>query len=163
MRMRWATRTSEARVTYRFKAKKALTGEEQVAEHLIYSRVFDPAEHEHSANIIDGMLAALEEKRLEVGLAVAAKDHAVAQFKKKERDEDPTPPLHGRSRTRRRERSVNMSAPGSNFVPHHDVIQAHLKFLFSELRRFTKTGTWEQSMCAWWVSRAFFVPKPGDN
>eukprot|EP00873_Tetraselmis_striata_P034898 jgi/Tetstr1/455162/TSEL_042012.t1 len=64
-----------ARLTYirRFKAKKALTSEEQVAERLIYSRVFDSAEHERSANVVDGLLAALEDKRLEVGLAVAAK------------------------------------------------------------------------------------------
>eukprot|EP00873_Tetraselmis_striata_P001167 jgi/Tetstr1/421431/TSEL_012380.t1 len=68
----------EARLTYlrRFKAKKALTPEEQVAERLIYSRVFDTAEHERSANVVDGLLAALEDKRLEVGLAAAAKAQA---------------------------------------------------------------------------------------
>eukprot|EP00873_Tetraselmis_striata_P027301 jgi/Tetstr1/447565/TSEL_034944.t1 len=48
-----------------FKAKKLLTGD-QVAERLIYYfRVFDPAEHECSANVVDGLLAALEDKRLE--------------------------------------------------------------------------------------------------
>eukprot|EP00873_Tetraselmis_striata_P000825 jgi/Tetstr1/421089/TSEL_012133.t1 len=64
----------EARLTYlrRFKAEKALTHEEQVAERLIYSRVLDTAEHERSANVVDGLLAALEHKRLEVGLAAAA-------------------------------------------------------------------------------------------
>eukprot|EP00873_Tetraselmis_striata_P004618 jgi/Tetstr1/424882/TSEL_015377.t1 len=62
----------EAMVTYargrdrrRFKAKNALTGEEQVAERLIYSRIFDPAKHERSAEVVDGLLAALEDKRLE--------------------------------------------------------------------------------------------------
>eukprot|EP00873_Tetraselmis_striata_P007730 jgi/Tetstr1/427994/TSEL_018067.t1 len=35
--------------------------------------------------------------------------------------------------------------------------------LTAELRRFTAAGSWEKSSCAWWVSRAFFVPKPGDN
>eukprot|EP00873_Tetraselmis_striata_P020834 jgi/Tetstr1/441098/TSEL_029366.t1 len=57
----------EARVTYlrRFKARQTLTGEEQVAKRLIYSaRVFDPAEHERSANVVDGLLAALEDKRV---------------------------------------------------------------------------------------------------
>eukprot|EP00873_Tetraselmis_striata_P004553 jgi/Tetstr1/424817/TSEL_015320.t1 len=82
----------EARLTYlrRFKAKKALTPEEQVAERLIYSRVFDTAEHERSANVVDGLLAALEEKRLEVGLAAAAKAQAAATFKRQaaERDTD---------------------------------------------------------------------------
>eukprot|EP00873_Tetraselmis_striata_P013660 jgi/Tetstr1/433924/TSEL_023101.t1 len=82
----------EARLTYlgRFKAKKALTPEEQVAERLIYSRVFDTAEHERSANIVDGLLAALEDKRLEVGLAAADKAQASATFKRQasERDTD---------------------------------------------------------------------------
>eukprot|EP00873_Tetraselmis_striata_P038097 jgi/Tetstr1/458361/TSEL_044800.t1 len=82
----------EARLTYlrRFKAKKTLTPEEQVAERLIYSRVFDTAEHERSANVVHGLLAALEDKRLEVGLAVAAKAHASATFKRQaaERDTD---------------------------------------------------------------------------
>eukprot|EP00873_Tetraselmis_striata_P010737 jgi/Tetstr1/431001/TSEL_002019.t1 len=81
----------EARLTYlrRFKAKKALTPEEQVAERLIYSRVFD-TEHERSANVVDGRLAALEDKRLEDGLAGAAKAHASATFKRQaaERDTD---------------------------------------------------------------------------
>eukprot|EP00873_Tetraselmis_striata_P023133 jgi/Tetstr1/443397/TSEL_031410.t1 len=82
----------EARLTYllRFKAKKALTPEEHVAERLIYSRVFDTAEHERSANVVDSLLAALGDKRLEVGLAAAAKAHASATFKRQasERDTD---------------------------------------------------------------------------
>eukprot|EP00873_Tetraselmis_striata_P046175 jgi/Tetstr1/466439/TSEL_010967.t1 len=72
-------------------AKKALTLEEQVAERLVYSRVFDTAEHERSANVVDGLLAALEDKRLEVGLAAAAnKAQASATFKRQaaERDTD---------------------------------------------------------------------------
>eukprot|EP00873_Tetraselmis_striata_P042142 jgi/Tetstr1/462406/TSEL_007412.t1 len=53
----------EAWVTYlrRFKAKKALTGEERVTERRIYSRVFDPAEHKRSVKVVDGLLAALED------------------------------------------------------------------------------------------------------
>eukprot|EP00873_Tetraselmis_striata_P015941 jgi/Tetstr1/436205/TSEL_025050.t1 len=82
----------EARLTYlrRFKAKKAPTPEEQVAERLIYSRVFVTAEHERSANVVDGLLAALEDKRLEVGLAAAAKAQASSAFKRQatERDTD---------------------------------------------------------------------------
>eukprot|EP00873_Tetraselmis_striata_P013986 jgi/Tetstr1/434250/TSEL_023357.t1 len=91
----------EARLTYlrRFKAKKALTPEEEVAERLIYSRVLDTAEHERSANVVDGNLAALEDKRLEVGLAAAAKAQASATFKRQaaERDTD-------RDKARRKER-----------------------------------------------------------
>eukprot|EP00873_Tetraselmis_striata_P046054 jgi/Tetstr1/466318/TSEL_010849.t1 len=82
----------EAMLTYlrRFKAKKALPPEEQVAERLIYSRVFDTAEHERSASVVDGLLTALEDKRLEVGPADAAKAHAPATFKRQatERDTD---------------------------------------------------------------------------
>eukprot|EP00873_Tetraselmis_striata_P041726 jgi/Tetstr1/461990/TSEL_007063.t1 len=68
----------ESRLTYlrRFKAKKALTPEEQVAERFTYSRVFDTAEHDRSTNVVDGLLTALEDKRLEVGLAAAAKAQA---------------------------------------------------------------------------------------
>eukprot|EP00873_Tetraselmis_striata_P029107 jgi/Tetstr1/449371/TSEL_003882.t1 len=82
----------EARVIYLrcFEAKEAVTGEEQVAERLIYSfEILDPAEHEHSANVVTGLLAAREDKRLEVGLATAAMARAAAQFKKEEREYDP--------------------------------------------------------------------------
>eukprot|EP00873_Tetraselmis_striata_P036552 jgi/Tetstr1/456816/TSEL_043490.t1 len=48
-------------------------------------------------------------------------------------------------------------------VSFNDATPAQLKFLTAELRRFTAAGAWEKSSCAWWVSRAFFVPKPGDN
>eukprot|EP00873_Tetraselmis_striata_P023145 jgi/Tetstr1/443409/TSEL_031422.t1 len=70
--------------------QKTLTLEEQVLERLIYSRPFDTAEHERSANVVDGLLTALEDKRLEVGLAAAAKAHASATFKRQatERDTD---------------------------------------------------------------------------
>eukprot|EP00873_Tetraselmis_striata_P046260 jgi/Tetstr1/466524/TSEL_011031.t1 len=80
----------EAMLTYlrRFKAKKALTPEEQVAERLIYSRVFDAAEHERSANVVDGVLAALEGKRIEVVLAVAANAYASATFKRHATERD---------------------------------------------------------------------------
>eukprot|EP00873_Tetraselmis_striata_P013651 jgi/Tetstr1/433915/TSEL_023095.t1 len=62
----------------------------QVAKRLIYSRVFGTAEHERSANVVDGLLATLEDKRLEVGLAAADKAHASATFKRQvaERDTD---------------------------------------------------------------------------
>eukprot|EP00873_Tetraselmis_striata_P020147 jgi/Tetstr1/440411/TSEL_028745.t1 len=70
------------RVTYlrRFKAKKALTSEQQVAEQLIYSPIFDPAEHERSANVVDGLLAALD-KRLEI------KDKTAREKRERERRE----------------------------------------------------------------------------
>eukprot|EP00873_Tetraselmis_striata_P015897 jgi/Tetstr1/436161/TSEL_025007.t1 len=48
-------------------------------------------------------------------------------------------------------------------VSFNDATPAQLKFLTAELRRFTAAGAWEKSSCTWWVSRAFFVPKPGDN
>eukprot|EP00873_Tetraselmis_striata_P015760 jgi/Tetstr1/436024/TSEL_024903.t1 len=48
-------------------------------------------------------------------------------------------------------------------VSFNDATPAQLKFLTAELRRFTAAGAWEKPSCAWWVSRAFFVQKPGDN
>eukprot|EP00873_Tetraselmis_striata_P042437 jgi/Tetstr1/462701/TSEL_007667.t1 len=198
----------EARLTHlrRFKAKKALTPEEQVAERLIYSRVFDTAEHERSDNVVDGLLAALEDKRLEVGLAAAAKAQASATFKRQatERDTDrdkarkekdkaarerreagAATPRGGRQEPRQERRhdrrqdtrlTVWRAAPTvvaptpticvtafNKGVSFNDATPAQLKFLTAELRRFTAAGAWEKLSCAWWVSRAFFVPKPGDN
>eukprot|EP00873_Tetraselmis_striata_P008148 jgi/Tetstr1/428412/TSEL_018426.t1 len=172
----------EARLTYprRVKAKKALTPEEQVTERLIYSRVFDTAEHERSANVVDGLLAALEDK-LEVGLAAAAKAQASATFKRQatERDTDcdkARKEKNKAARERREQRrceadAKNCGKTGDNTrdrrfnqgVSFKDAIPAQLKFLTAELRRFTAAGAWEKSSCAWWVSRAFFVPKSGDN
>eukprot|EP00873_Tetraselmis_striata_P019837 jgi/Tetstr1/440101/TSEL_028459.t1 len=171
----------------RFKAKKALTPEEQVAERLIYSRVFDTAEHERSANVVDGLLAALDDKRLEVGLAAAAKAHASATFKRQaaERDTDHDKArmekggVGGTGETSARARKqvtswirdgvrvpFRYNRPPLRFnqgVSFNDATPAQLKFLTAELGRFTAAGAWEKSSCAWWVSRAFFVPKPGDN
>eukprot|EP00873_Tetraselmis_striata_P046593 jgi/Tetstr1/466857/TSEL_011314.t1 len=58
---------AEDRFTYlrRFKCKKALTGEERVAERLVYSRFFDTTAAEPSSNGVDGLLNALDDKRLE--------------------------------------------------------------------------------------------------
>eukprot|EP00873_Tetraselmis_striata_P013848 jgi/Tetstr1/434112/TSEL_023256.t1 len=174
----------EARLTYlrRFKAKKALTPEEQVAERLIYSRVFDTAEHERCANVVDGLLAALEDKRLEVGLAAAAKAHASATFKRQaaERDTDSNKAQKEKDKAARERReqqrreadAKNRDKNGGKDQRHdtfnqgvsfNDATPAQLKFLTAELRRFTAAGAWEKSSCAWWVSRAFFVPKPGDK
>eukprot|EP00873_Tetraselmis_striata_P001682 jgi/Tetstr1/421946/TSEL_012845.t1 len=94
---------NEAGLTYlrRFKAKKALTPEEQVAdERLIYSRVFDTAEHERSANVVDGLLVALEDNRLGVGLAAAAKAQASTTFNRQAAERDTTASRRGWTRTR---------------------------------------------------------------
>eukprot|EP00873_Tetraselmis_striata_P018673 jgi/Tetstr1/438937/TSEL_002954.t1 len=57
----------EDHLTYlrRFKCKKALTGEERVAERLIFSRFFDTTAAERSSNGVDGLLNALDDKRPE--------------------------------------------------------------------------------------------------
>eukprot|EP00873_Tetraselmis_striata_P022199 jgi/Tetstr1/442463/TSEL_003209.t1 len=93
----------------RFKTtNKALTPEEQVAERFIYSRVFDTAEHERSANVVDGLMAALEDKRLEVGLAAAAKAQASATFMhatERDTDRDKTRKENDKAARERRERS----------------------------------------------------------
>jgi hypothetical protein len=66
------------RLTYliRFKCKKLMSGEKRVAERLVYSRFFDTHIGERSANGVDGLLTALEDKRLEVSLHAAAKTQA---------------------------------------------------------------------------------------
>eukprot|EP00873_Tetraselmis_striata_P014954 jgi/Tetstr1/435218/TSEL_024137.t1 len=74
---------AEDRLTYlrRFKCKKALTGEERIAERLVYSRFFETTAAERSSNGVDGLLNALDDKRLEVSLHQAAKAQAAAKFK----------------------------------------------------------------------------------
>jgi hypothetical protein len=77
------TQAVESRLTYvrRFKGKKALTGEERVAERLVYSRFFDTQAAGRSTNGVDGLLAAHEDKRIEVSLHAAAKAQAAQTFK----------------------------------------------------------------------------------
>jgi hypothetical protein len=70
----------EARLTYirRFKAKKIFTGEERVAERLVYTRCFDTVASDRGGNVVDGLMSALEDKRLEVSITTAAKAQAAA-------------------------------------------------------------------------------------
>jgi hypothetical protein len=70
----------EARLTYirRFKAKKILTGEEGVAERLVYTRCFDTIAFDRGGSVVDGLLSAPEDKRLEVSITAAAKAQATA-------------------------------------------------------------------------------------
>jgi hypothetical protein len=66
----------------RFKGKKALAGEERVAERLVYSRFFETqAANRNSTNGVDGLLAAMEDKPIEVTLHAAAKAQATQTFK----------------------------------------------------------------------------------
>jgi hypothetical protein len=64
----------------RFKAKKILTGEERVAERLVYTRCFDTVASDRGGNVVDGLLSTLEDKRLEVIITALAKAQATAQF-----------------------------------------------------------------------------------
>jgi hypothetical protein len=72
-----------ARPTYirRFKAKKILTGEERDVERLVYTRCFDTVALDRGNNVVDGLLSAMEDKRLEVSITATAKSQAAAQFK----------------------------------------------------------------------------------
>eukprot|EP00873_Tetraselmis_striata_P016609 jgi/Tetstr1/436873/TSEL_025649.t1 len=59
-----ASHAVEDRLNYvqRFECKKALTGEERVAERLVYSRFFDIiTATERSSNGVDGLVSALED------------------------------------------------------------------------------------------------------
>eukprot|EP00873_Tetraselmis_striata_P005470 jgi/Tetstr1/425734/TSEL_016154.t1 len=142
-----------------FKAKKALTPEDQVPERLIYSRVFDiTAEHERSTNVVDGLLAALEDKRPKVGLEAAVKAQASATFKRQatERDTDRDKARKEKDKAaRERREQQRREADAKNRDRNGDKTR--------DLRRFTAAGAWEKSSCARWVSLALFVPKPGDN
>jgi uncharacterized protein YfcZ (UPF0381/DUF406 family) len=73
----------KARLAYirRFKAKKILTGEERVAERLVYTRCFDKVASDRGGNVVYGLMSALEDKRLEVSITATAKAQAAAQFK----------------------------------------------------------------------------------
>jgi hypothetical protein len=73
----------EARLTtiMRLKAKKILTGEERFAERLVYTRCFDTVASDRGGSVVDGLMSALEDKRLEVSITGAAKVQAAAQFK----------------------------------------------------------------------------------
>jgi hypothetical protein len=77
------THVVESRITYirRFKGKKALTGEERVAERLVCSRFFDTHAAECCTNGVDGLLAALEDKGIEASLHAAAKAQTAQTFK----------------------------------------------------------------------------------
>eukprot|EP00873_Tetraselmis_striata_P033451 jgi/Tetstr1/453715/TSEL_040671.t1 len=124
---------AEDRLTYlrRCKCKKALTGEERVAERLVYSRFFDTSAAERSSNGVDGLLNALDDKRLEArrrpprGSRAAAAEGAEA--------------------------AAATSASRSK----------SLTFLEGELARFVESGAWEYGTGRKWVSIPFLVPKPG--
>jgi hypothetical protein len=77
------TQAVESRLTYifRLKGKKALTGEERVVERLVYSRFIDTHDADRTTNGVDGLLAALEDKRIKLSLHAAAKAQAVQTLK----------------------------------------------------------------------------------
>jgi hypothetical protein len=62
-------------------AKKILSGEESVAERLVYTGRFDTIAADRGGNEVDGLMSALEDKRLEANITGAAKAQAAAQFK----------------------------------------------------------------------------------
>jgi hypothetical protein len=66
------TMAVESRHTYirRYNGKKALIGEDRwrVAERLVYSRFFDTQAADRNTNGVDGLMAALEDKRIKVSL-----------------------------------------------------------------------------------------------
>jgi hypothetical protein len=72
------TQAIESRLSYvrRFKGKNTLIREERVAERFVYSRFFDTQVADRSINGVDGILAAVEGKRIEVSLHSAAEAQA---------------------------------------------------------------------------------------
>jgi hypothetical protein len=56
-------------------------GEERVPESLVYSRFFDIQAADRSTNGVEGLLAPMEDKRIEVRLHATAKAQAAQTFK----------------------------------------------------------------------------------
>jgi hypothetical protein len=77
------THAVKSRYTYIrcVKGKKVHTGEERANERLVYSRFFDTQTTDRNTNGVGGILSALEDKRIEVSLPVAAKAQAAQTFK----------------------------------------------------------------------------------
>jgi hypothetical protein len=67
--------------SHRLKGKKVLTGEARVAECLVFFRFFDTKAADRNMNGVGGLLAALEDKRIEVSLHAAAILQAAQTFK----------------------------------------------------------------------------------
>jgi hypothetical protein len=65
-----ATQAVESRLIYirHFKGKSALAGEERVAGRLVYSRFFNTQAADRNTNGVDELLAAMDDKRIEVSL-----------------------------------------------------------------------------------------------
>jgi proline dehydrogenase len=73
----------EETLTYlhRFESKKLLSGEERVAERVVYSRFFDTEIGDRSVNRVDELLVALKDKRLKVSIHAVAKAQASIQLR----------------------------------------------------------------------------------
>jgi ribosomal protein L12E/L44/L45/RPP1/RPP2 len=90
-----AASAGKARLTYirRFKAKKVLTGEKRVAERLINSRCFGSISSKPGGKVVDILMSAMEDKRLEVSITAVAKAPATPECKAdKPRKEKPDKP-----------------------------------------------------------------------
>eukprot|EP00873_Tetraselmis_striata_P024520 jgi/Tetstr1/444784/TSEL_032632.t1 len=138
----------EDRLTYlrRFKCKKALTGEERVAERLVYSRFFDTTAADRALQQWRRRL--LQRHGRQKTRDIGASDQVLRWIQEGVR----IPFRHSR--------------PPPNFhngISMQDATPAQLAFLEGELARFVESGAWEFGTCRNWVSRLFLVPKPGVN
>eukprot|EP00873_Tetraselmis_striata_P019704 jgi/Tetstr1/439968/TSEL_003034.t1 len=109
----------------------------RVAERLVYSRFFETTAAERSSNGVDGLLNAMNDKRLEVSRHHAAKAHAAAQFKSGGGGEGVRIPFkHNR--------------PPLNFrngISMQYATPTQLTFLEGEPARFVESGAWEFGTC----------------
>eukprot|EP00873_Tetraselmis_striata_P038110 jgi/Tetstr1/458374/TSEL_044812.t1 len=131
----------------RFKCKKALTGEDRVAERLVYSLFYDATAADRSSNGVDGLLSAMNGRQ--TTRDIGASDQVLQWIQEGVRipfkHNRPPPNLHN---------SISM---------HDATTPAQLTFLEGELARCVESGAWEVGTCRKWVSRHFLVPKPGVN
>eukprot|EP00873_Tetraselmis_striata_P008808 jgi/Tetstr1/429072/TSEL_019036.t1 len=172
-------------------ASHALTGDHKVAERLVYRRFFDTAVADCCANGVDGLLASLDDKRLEVSLLQAAKAHASYAFKAGGDGggggacgggggscastiiDNMTEKDHKAQERKKREEADRKKAAKLHTdrrtsgqgcaIDRGADRRLTLAFLEPELARFLACGAWEYGSRRDFVSRAFLVPKLGGN
>jgi hypothetical protein len=117
----------EARLTYirRFKAKKILTREERVAKRLVYSRCLDTIAADRGGNVVDGLLSALEEKRLEIIITAAEEAQAVAHFRANKLRRDIPGKHNDKSDMPGKSKAKPNDRTGGSLLPSSD--KAHMK------------------------------------
>eukprot|EP00873_Tetraselmis_striata_P010122 jgi/Tetstr1/430386/TSEL_020196.t1 len=143
----------------RFKCKKALTGEERVAERLVYSRFFDTTAAERS--IATASMASSTPWTTKDSSSSYMRHRVRRQWQDIGASDQVLPWIQEGVRI-----PFKHNRPPPNFhngISMQDATPAQLTFLEGELARFAESGAWEFGTCRKWVSSLFLAPKPGVN